>query len=293
VSITTPALINGHEYAWSARAHNTGSGVSATSGYCYLQISVGAAAAATPTGAAGAFFDNTILPASAGPVSWSGPLTTLVWQTDGNLVLYKKNGQAIWSSNTAGNPGGTLALQADGNLVVRATWPLMDGAGGLYGGSLWSSATDQKGAVALVVQTDGNAVIRSATGPLFGVNGNVWNIADAAVGRCLDSNAQGQLYSNPCSTSNSYQSWVITDNGNGTLTFKDSATGLCLNGNGTGTSVDTSSCVTGDPYEQWYAAWGGSGWFLKHAATAFVLDMQSDGTPYFNTLNGGAYQQWD
>lgn len=40
----------------------------------------------------GVFFDNAVYPASAGRVSWAGPLTTLVWQTDGNLVLYKNDG---------------------------------------------------------------------------------------------------------------------------------------------------------------------------------------------------------
>lgn len=41
----------------------------------------------------------------------------LVYQTDGNLVLYAK-GRARWQSGTSGVPGGKLAMQGDGNVVI-------------------------------------------------------------------------------------------------------------------------------------------------------------------------------
>ncbi|MGC6331817.1 Calx-beta domain-containing protein [Rhizorhabdus sp. FW153] len=41
--------------------------------------------------------------------------------TDGNLVLYDDTGAVRWSSNTAGNPGATFALQNDGNMVIYST----------------------------------------------------------------------------------------------------------------------------------------------------------------------------
>ena len=41
----------------------------------------------------------------------------LTMQSDGNLVLYR-GAQAVWSSQTAGNPGAYAFLQGDGNLVV-------------------------------------------------------------------------------------------------------------------------------------------------------------------------------
>lgn len=44
-------------------------------------------------------------------------LTSLVMQTDGNLVLYS-NGVPLWASNTAGQPGATLAVRDDGLLMV-------------------------------------------------------------------------------------------------------------------------------------------------------------------------------
>ena len=42
----------------------------------------------------------------------------LTMQSDGNLVLYNKNGKALWNSGTAGNAGDRLEVQTDGNLVV-------------------------------------------------------------------------------------------------------------------------------------------------------------------------------
>ena len=41
----------------------------------------------------------------------------LVVQADGNVVLYG-GGRAVWATNTSGNPGAFLAIQSDGNLVV-------------------------------------------------------------------------------------------------------------------------------------------------------------------------------
>src|ERR1700744_3167463 len=44
---------------------------------------------------------------------------TLVYQDDGNLVLYRYDqDRAVWASNTDGTSVGELALQADGNLVL-------------------------------------------------------------------------------------------------------------------------------------------------------------------------------
>ena len=78
---------------------------------------------------------------------------SFIYQSDGNLVLYKKyadntNG-AIWSSNTYGRPGQVCIMQYDGNLVIydRDANPL------------WSSETWQYANSRLTVQDDGNVVI--------------------------------------------------------------------------------------------------------------------------------------
>jgi hypothetical protein len=45
-------------------------------------------------------------------------------QLDGNLVLYSRNGQSVWSTGTDGRPGSFLVLQNDGNLVIYQPYPV-------------------------------------------------------------------------------------------------------------------------------------------------------------------------
>src|SRR3954454_10490007 len=78
---------------------------------------------------------------------------TLVYQGDGNLVLYKnypdRDRRPLWASETRGRPAGTCILQGDGNLVIY-------GPDGEY---IWDSATHGNPGAHLVVQDDGNTVI--------------------------------------------------------------------------------------------------------------------------------------
>lgn len=164
VSLQTQALTNGHEYAFAARTNGQGL-VSAATASCYLQVSVGGQATATPTGAVGIFFDNTLYPASAGPITWSGPLTNLVWQSNGHLVVTDKSGKVLWDDGAT--TGAYLAVQTDGDLVIYSSPPLNTGAGTMSGHSVWTSATPGKGATGLVVQPDGNVVINGPSGVLW------------------------------------------------------------------------------------------------------------------------------
>lgn len=43
-----------------------------------------------------------------------------VMQTDGNLVIYTAAGVALWSTGTAGQPGAYLQIQANGNLMIAS-----------------------------------------------------------------------------------------------------------------------------------------------------------------------------
>jgi len=73
----------------------------------------------------------------------------LTMQSDGNLVLYNKNGKALWNSGTAGNAGDRLEVQTDGNLVV-------------YKGNAVKWASHSNGrpkGCELVVQDDCNVVL--------------------------------------------------------------------------------------------------------------------------------------
>lgn len=86
----------------------------------------------------------------------------LVYQGDGNLVLYDENWNALWASNTPGTAAGSVEMQGDGNLVVY-------GAGGE---ALWASgdSAGHPGAF-LLVQNDGNVVIYDPNGtPLWATN---------------------------------------------------------------------------------------------------------------------------
>ena len=38
-------------------------------------------------------------------------------QKDGNLVMYREDGQAMWASGTSGDKN-SLVIQGDGNLVI-------------------------------------------------------------------------------------------------------------------------------------------------------------------------------
>jgi len=78
---------------------------------------------------------------------------TLIYQADGNLVLYGPAGP-LWASNTDGKPVGVCIMQGDGNLVIY-------GPGSLY---VWDTGTDGNPGSRLVVQDDGNVVVYRADG---------------------------------------------------------------------------------------------------------------------------------
>ena len=79
----------------------------------------------------------------------------LLFQTDGNLVLYDDvERSAPWSSNTAGISAGSVLMQPDGNLVVYDT----------QGRDHWSTVTPGNAGAYVVVQNDGNLVIYRTDG---------------------------------------------------------------------------------------------------------------------------------
>lgn len=79
----------------------------------------------------------------------------LLFQTDGNLVLYDDvERSASWSSRTPGISAGSVIMQPDGNLVVYDA----------QGRDHWSSATPGNAGAYVVVQNDGNLVIYRTDG---------------------------------------------------------------------------------------------------------------------------------
>lgn len=83
----------------------------------------------------------------------------LLYQLDGNLVLYDVNWRPIWHTSTDGTQPGIAIMQADGNFVVydAAARPL------------WASAiSNGHSGAQLAMQTDGNLVIYDVDGtPLW------------------------------------------------------------------------------------------------------------------------------
>lgn len=75
------------------------------------------------------------------------------FQTDGNFVVYRSNGQALWNSRTNNRPSNLLIMQGDGNLVIyNQKTPV------------WNSGSAGKGPAFLVMQDDGNLVIYQGIG---------------------------------------------------------------------------------------------------------------------------------
>jgi hypothetical protein len=73
----------------------------------------------------------------------------VVYQHDGNLVLYDHTGAPMWASGTGGESTGMVAMQHDGNLVLYDA----------RGVPRWSSGTHDYPGSYLVVQDDGNVVV--------------------------------------------------------------------------------------------------------------------------------------
>ncbi|MFD8479658.1 hypothetical protein [Kitasatospora sp. NPDC059673] len=79
----------------------------------------------------------------------------LTMQTDGNLVLYYLfDGKPIWNTGTAGHPGATATMQADGNLVITDA----------NGTTLNSSQTSGNNGAYAKVQNDCNFVVYNTAG---------------------------------------------------------------------------------------------------------------------------------
>lgn len=88
----------------------------------------------------------------------------LIFQSDGNLVVYNELERPVFASNTLGR-GHRLIFQNDGNLVVYNQF------GTSPSNAVFSTRTQGNPGDFLAVQTDGNVVIYSSTGRvLFATN---------------------------------------------------------------------------------------------------------------------------
>ncbi|MCZ2838562.1 reprolysin-like metallopeptidase [Modestobacter sp. VKM Ac-2985] len=108
-----------------------------------------------------------------------------VVQSDGNVVVYRSNGQPIWNSGT-GQARSYLVMQGDGNLVLYSR----------TGVPVWHTGTSGNPGAYVVMQDDGNLVLYRADGkPLWWTGADVPSApAQLSAGQTLTS---GQLLSSP------------------------------------------------------------------------------------------------
>jgi hypothetical protein len=83
--------------------------------------------------------------------TYGNPGATISMQKDGNLVISNSAGTPIWASHTDGNPGAYKKMQSDGNLVIYSS----------SGNAIWASNTYGNPGAYDVLQSDGNYVIYS------------------------------------------------------------------------------------------------------------------------------------
>lgn len=134
----------------------------------------------------------------------------LIFQSDGNLVLYKTYSgyprRALWASGTAGRTAAVCILQGDGNLVLYAP----------SGGVLWSSETPGNPGSTLFVQDDGNVVIRRGDSSSAWATGTVQPTIPSGPPAAGDRMKPGQTLARdkPIFSANGRYSLVFQSNGN-------------------------------------------------------------------------------
>jgi outer membrane lipoprotein-sorting protein len=111
------------------------------------------------------------------------PVGVCIMQSDGNLVIYARNGLALWASNTWQHSGSRLVVQDDGNVVIYRpdgtpvwatnTWlPTGTGAQGddMQPGEVLNpgqSVTSANSRFSFTYQGDGNLVLYDNSTPLW------------------------------------------------------------------------------------------------------------------------------
>jgi hypothetical protein len=121
-------------------------------------------------------------------------------------------------------------------------------------------------------------------------------LVDYQTGRCLDSNYNGTVYTNPCWRKDNYQIWdLVVDLDAGRQELMDNQTGRCLQGGIDRRHIRTTPCPAGNwafdvarnPRDR---AVGNI--FDLAYGEAVALDSNYSGHAYEGASNRGRYQEW-
>ncbi|WP_430791937.1 RICIN domain-containing protein [Actinoplanes sp. G11-F43] len=206
--------------------------------------------------------DGNLVLTKGGQPLWSTRVTTgvrLVNQSDGNLVLRKADGVAVWASNTYGKGPSTLKMQPDGNLVLYRNSDNV---------ATWSTATYHYTLVSKwnskCVNVPGTTFTDSTQLEMRTCNGGSlfqgWQYDEATKrfisfeGKCMDARNSGktsgtvlQIYT--CNTSNAQKFEYYTDN-----SWRNVNSGLCIdipsNNRNDGAKLTTWTC-NGGTNQKW------------------------------------------
>ncbi|GAA1635552.1 ricin-type beta-trefoil lectin domain protein [Actinoplanes couchii] len=206
--------------------------------------------------------DGNVVLTMGGQPLWSTKTTAgvrLINQVDGNLVLRKSDGVAIWSSNTHTKGPSTLRMQNDGNLVLYRN---SDGA------VTWSTAT-----------YDHQVVSRW--------NSKCINIPSTTFAEST------QLEMRTCSSTSTFQRWQYDLDTKRFITFN----GKCMDARGSGTASGTVlqiyTCNTSTAQKFQYYTDNS----YRNVNSGLCIDIPSsnrnDGAKLTTwTCNGGTNQKW-
>jgi hypothetical protein len=209
----------------------------------------------------------------------------LVFQSDGNLVMYDSNNKARWASMSFSPMPKLAVLQNDGNLV------LYDYRGNAY----WSTNTQGKGVGPYNFKFYGKGIyILDSQGK------EIWSATDDTETliyhkqseKCVDADGS-KLYFNSCDLGNNYQKWqLLPGKSANDFLIQHRLSSKCVDGDGSKLYFNT--CNKDNDYQNFSKEDAKPGFFtLKHKASQKCID--GDGTNlYFSNCGGKTndYQNW-
>ena len=194
----------------------------------------------------------------------------LIMQGDGNLVLYQE-GNALWSSETGGNPGSYAIMEGEGNLVV-------------YDGSTatWNSSTWGFPGAYLSLQEEGNLVVYQDGHP-------VWDWGSGFLGNELN---QWKLEPGAYLLSPNHEYELVMQSSDGNLVLYHD--GQALWSSETGGHPGSYAIMQGEGnfvvYDDTTATWNSSTWGFPGAYLVLQnegnLVMYQDGHPVWDWGSG-------